>query len=107
VQASHIRLQDMRHSYATAALKAGVHLKIVSARLGHHSETFTSSVYQHTLPGIDREAAGVIAALVLGDSAALVSESVSEEGETPLQMISEGALLVVAGAGFEPATSGL
>ena len=25
----HIRLHDMRHSYATAALKAGVHLKIV------------------------------------------------------------------------------
>jgi integrase len=34
----HIRLHDMRHSYATAALKAGVHLKIVSARLGHASE---------------------------------------------------------------------
>jgi integrase len=59
----HIRLHDMRHSYATAALKAGVHLKIVSARLGHHSETFTASVYQHALPGMDREAAGRIAAL--------------------------------------------
>jgi integrase len=59
----HIRLHDMRRSYATAALKAGVHLKIVSARLGHHSETFTASVYQHALPGMDREAAGTIAAL--------------------------------------------
>jgi integrase len=59
----HIRLHDMRHSYATAALKAGVHLKIVSARLGHASETFTASVYQHALPGMDREAAGTVAAL--------------------------------------------
>jgi integrase len=58
-----IRLHDMRHSYATAALKAGVHLKIVSARLGHSSETFTARVYQHALPGMDREAAGTVAAL--------------------------------------------
>jgi hypothetical protein len=59
----------MRHSYATAALKAGIHLKIVSARLGHASETFTASVYQHALPGMDREAAGTIAALFLDDPA--------------------------------------
>jgi integrase len=73
----HIRLHDMRHSYATAALKAGVHLKIVSARLGHHSEAFTASVYQHAMPGMDREAAGTIAALFLDDPDTAVSESVS------------------------------
>jgi integrase len=82
----HIRLHDMRHSYATAALKAGVHLKIVSARLGHASETFTASVYQHALPGMDREAAGTIAALFVdlepdADAEDPVSESVSEEDE--------------------------
>jgi integrase len=70
----------MRHSYATAALKAGVHLKIVSARLGHHSEAFTASVYQHALPGMDREAAGTIAALFV-DGEADVSESVSNGHE--------------------------
>ena len=36
----HIRLYDMRRSHATAALKAGVHVKIVSARLRHYSEAF-------------------------------------------------------------------
>jgi integrase len=41
--------------------------EIVSARLGHHSEAFTASVYQHALPGMDREAAGTIAALFLDD----------------------------------------
>jgi hypothetical protein len=72
----------MRHSYATAALKAGVHLKIVSARLGHASETFTASVYQHALPGMDREAAGTIAALFVGDAmTSAVSESVSKGHE--------------------------
>jgi hypothetical protein len=115
----------MRHSYATAALKAGVHLKIVSARLGHASETFTASVYQHALPGMDRGAAGTIAALVLGtDNPATLSQTdnAPDEDKTPLtrplanplarttkalpQMISEGALPVVAGTGSEPATSG-
>jgi hypothetical protein len=76
----HIRLHDMRHSYATAALKAGVHLKIVSARLGHHSETFTASVYQHAMPGMDREAAGTIA-LFLDDAGPVVSGSVSNGHE--------------------------
>jgi len=69
------------------ALKAGVHLKIVSARLGHHSETFTASVYQHALPGMDREAAGRIAALFLGDDdpeAGSVSKSVSTGDENAL-----------------------
>jgi integrase len=66
----------MRHSYATAALKAGVHLKIVSARLGHASETFTASVYQHALPGMDREAAGMIAALFVNDETTAVSKPV-------------------------------
>jgi integrase len=78
----HIRLHDMRHSYATAALKAGVHLKIVSARLGHASEAFTASVYQHALPGMDREAAGTIAALFVDTGPDPgVSKSVSTEAE--------------------------
>jgi integrase len=42
----HIRLHDTRHSYATAALKACVHLKIVSARLGHASV----DVHGHCVP---------------------------------------------------------
>src|SRR5262249_57111596 len=76
----HIRLHDMRHSYATAALKAGVHLKIVSARLGHASEAFTASVYQHALPGMDRAAAGTIAALFVDPVAEdLVIESVTAD----------------------------
>ena len=58
----HIRLHDIRHSYATAALKSGVNPKIVSQRLGHASVGFTLSVYVHALPGFDREAADGIAA---------------------------------------------
>ncbi|HEX6444684.1 MAG TPA: tyrosine-type recombinase/integrase [Streptosporangiales bacterium] len=60
-----IRLHDIRHSYATAALKAGVHPKIVSQRLGHASAAFTLSIYTHAIPGMDREAADTIAMLVV------------------------------------------
>ena len=63
----HIRLHDIRHSYATAALKAHVNPKIVSQRLGHSSVGFTLSVYSHALPGIDRDAASTMAGLFLSD----------------------------------------
>jgi len=88
----HIRLHDMRRSYATATLKAGVHLKIVSARLRHASETFTARVYQHALPGMDREAAGTIAAvfLVTRPSSPLASP-LAMKTKTGTQVISDRA----------------
>jgi hypothetical protein len=74
-----IRLHDLRHSYAIAALSAGVHPKIVSERLGHASIAFTLTQYSHVLPGVDpgvdqEAAARTIAELMLGDS---VGKSVS------------------------------
>jgi integrase len=49
-----------------AALAAGVSAKIVSERLGHASVAFTLSQYTHLLPGLDRDAAGTVAAILLG-----------------------------------------
>ena len=45
------------------------------------SETFTASVYQHALPGMDREAAGIIAALFLGEQTTdqAAGDSVSDD----------------------------
>ncbi|MGH2732604.1 MAG: tyrosine-type recombinase/integrase [Actinomycetota bacterium] len=45
-----IRLHDLRHTYATLSLKAGVPSKIVSARLGHASTGITEDIYQHVTP---------------------------------------------------------
>jgi integrase len=45
-----IRLHDLRHSYATAALEAGVALKVVSERLGHASIAITGDIYSHVRP---------------------------------------------------------
>jgi integrase len=59
-----ISLHDLRHTHATLLLKAGVHVKVVSERLGHANVAFTMSVYQHVLPGMQAEAAETFAALL-------------------------------------------
>lgn len=65
-----IRLHDVRHSYATAALKSGVSPKIISERLGHTNVAFTLQTYTHVIPGMDQAAADTIADLILGPSRA-------------------------------------
>jgi integrase len=62
-----IRLHDVRHSYATAALAAGVPAKVVSERLGHANIAITMDTYSHVLPGMDERAASVVARLILDD----------------------------------------
>jgi integrase len=61
-----IRLHDMRHSYATAGLAAGVPYKVMSERLGHATVAFTLDTYTSALPAMDRSAADVVAGLILG-----------------------------------------
>lgn len=52
-----LRLYDLRHTQATLLLKAGVHAKIVSERLGHSTTALTLDVYSHVLPSMQAEAA--------------------------------------------------
>lgn len=61
-----IRLHDVRHSYASAALKAGVSPKVISERLGHATAAFTLQTYAHVIPGMDATAANTVADLILG-----------------------------------------
>ncbi len=61
-----IRLHDVRHSYATAALRAGVSVKVVSERLGHKSIVITLDVYAHVMPQADEEAAAEVERLIVG-----------------------------------------
>ena len=63
-----IRLHDVRHSYATAALAAGVPAKVVSERLGHATIAITLDVYSHVIPGMDAQAANDVASLILDGS---------------------------------------
>jgi integrase len=61
-----IRLHDLRDTHATLSLQAGVHVKIVSERLGHSSVTITLDTYSHAIPGLQRDAAERVAALIPG-----------------------------------------
>ena len=61
-----IRLHDVRHSYATAALRAGMPVKELSQRLGHADISVTLRVYAHVLPGDDETAAALVAAAITG-----------------------------------------
>jgi integrase len=47
-----VRLHDSRHSHATLMLKAGIHPKVVSERLGHSSITITLDTYSHVVFGL-------------------------------------------------------
>jgi Phage integrase family len=56
-----IRLHDVRHSYATDALAAGVPPKVISQRLGHATIAITMDTYSHVIPGLDEQAAETVA----------------------------------------------
>jgi integrase len=60
----HIRLHDLRHSYATVALKAGVHPKVISERLGHATVGITLDLYSHVSKGLDADAADLVASKI-------------------------------------------
>src|SRR5205807_7025156 len=59
-----IRFHDLRHTAATLLLAQGVHPKIVQERLGHSQISLTLDTYSHVLPGMGREAASKLDALL-------------------------------------------
>lgn len=60
----HIRLHDLRHTFATLALRAGVHPLIVQQQLGHSNIAITLGVYSHVLPSLAQAAAAQLDALL-------------------------------------------
>ena len=57
-----IGVHGLRHTWASLALEAGVHPKVVQERLGHSSIAVTLDIYSHTTPGMDEDAAALVAA---------------------------------------------
>lgn len=51
-----VRFHDLRHTFASLALRQGIHPKIVSEALGHASVGFTMDVYSHIMQGMQTEA---------------------------------------------------
>ncbi len=59
-----LSVHGLRHTWATLALQAGVHPKVVQERLGHAQISVTLDTYSHVTPAMDREAASTVAALL-------------------------------------------
>ena len=79
-----ISLHDLRHTHATLLLKAGVHVKVVSERLGHANVAFTMNVYQHVLPGMQAAAADTFSLLIRNARSEATSDSdETDESDSP------------------------
>jgi integrase len=52
----HVRLHDLRHTYAVSMLQAGEPLAYVSQQLGHSSIQVTVDIYGRFIPGANRDA---------------------------------------------------
>ena len=55
-----IRFHDLRHTNATLMLKAGIHAKVASQRLGHSTIGITMDLYSHVMHDMQEEAAEIL-----------------------------------------------
>ncbi|HET9658573.1 MAG TPA: site-specific integrase [Kineosporiaceae bacterium] len=59
------RFHDLRHSYATWLITAGVAINDVQRVMGHEQATTTLSIYTHVMGGVDDRVLGALAAFSL------------------------------------------
>jgi integrase len=78
-----IRFHDLRHGWATMALEAGEHPKVVAEQLGHASVRVTLDTYSHVAPGVQRGAVARVAGRFLDPavSSLLANGPVSDSEE--------------------------
>jgi integrase len=58
-----IRLHDLRHTYASLMISAGISPAYVQQQLGHASIKMTVDTYTHLIPGANRDATNVLPGL--------------------------------------------
>ena len=63
-QLQRITLHGLRHTWATLALRAGVHPKVLQERLGHSTIGITLNTCSHVSVGMQRDAAEKVAGLI-------------------------------------------
>lgn len=60
-----LTLHGLRHTWATLALQAGVHPRVVQERLGHSTIGITLDTYSHVTARMQEDAASTVAAMFL------------------------------------------
>jgi integrase len=78
-----VRVYDLRHGWATAALRAGVHPKLVQEVMRHSSYTTTADTYTHVMPTHSAEAVQAVAALFDRQPPQLASGVDSRRDDSP------------------------
>lgn len=61
-----LSVHGLRHTWATLALEAGVHSKVVQERLGHSTIGITLDTDSHVTAGMQRHAVDTVASLLRG-----------------------------------------
>ncbi len=61
------RFHDLRHTCASLLLAQGVHPRVVMEILGHSQIGLTMDTYSHVIPALQREAAGQMDAVLMGE----------------------------------------
>ena len=64
-----LRFHDLRHTFATLSLEAGMDVKTLSAIIGHNSVSTTLNVYTHVTDTMRAQAAAAIDRAITGSSA--------------------------------------
>ena len=59
-----VRFHDLRHTFATLALKSGVDVKTLSSMLGHYSAGFTLDTYTHATAQMKQDVADAIGGVI-------------------------------------------
>jgi integrase len=77
------RFHDLRHSYASLLLAAGVHPKIVSEALGHSTVGITLDLYSHVFPGLQEAAVRKLDAVLPGAAERHGSGTLNRLGASP------------------------
>ena len=70
-----LRFHDLRHTTASLLLGEGVHPKVVASLLGHSTIQITLDTYSHVTPGLARQAAEALGALVASRTASSTADT--------------------------------
>jgi integrase len=90
-----VRLRDLRHTYASIMLAAGVNVKAISQALGHSNVSITLNIYSHLLPDAGKLAAEKFDRLLKPWLNENVAKMLPNEGDLGTRL-----------EGFEPTTLG-
>jgi integrase len=80
----HIRIHDLRHTYASMLIQNGESLAYVRDQLGHSSIQITVDIYGHLVPGDNKQAVARLADDILGTYCTAGRVQIGATGDTDM-----------------------